>query len=362
MTQPEVADLDPTPVEPAPTQVLLHLDQVDKRYPGVHALKGVSLEVHAGRVHAIVGENGAGKSTLVGVAAGSVQADSGSVEINGLQSDTPSPEWAREAGLAIVYQEPALLPDLTVAENMALAMPRATRPAMRDQVAWARDILGRWSAVARIDPTLPVRELRPDARFVVEISRALTENLPVLILDEPTEHLLPAAVEELFTLIGEHVRSGGAVVYISHRLGEVMRIADTVSVLRDGALVGTMPREKVTEQDVVNLVVGHEVVPGEHRAGGDEVAQAERLTVRGSRVEPSPTSISRCEPVRSSVLPESRVKVNAMSSVHWPASSPAAVTCASTARASTRGARQRPSAAESPTSRKIVTTRASLRA
>jgi len=281
VTQPDVFDVERIGQAVSARPTVLKLDQVDKRYPGVHALKGVSLEVRAGEIHALVGENGAGKSTLVGVAAGSVRADSGSVEIGGVRTDDPSPDWAREAGLAIVYQEPALLPDLTVAENMALAMPRSVRPAVREQVRWARKILGRWQSVANIDPSLPVRELRPDARFVVEISRALAEEPQVIVLDEPTEHLLPPAVEELFKLINEHVERGGAVVYISHRLGEVMRIADTVSVLRDGALVGTYDRAAVSEHDVINLVVGHEVKPGEHRAARGEVKQSDRLTVRG---------------------------------------------------------------------------------
>jgi len=281
VTQTDVVDIGGRPPSADSGPVVLRLDQVDKRYPGVHALKGVSLEVRAGEIHALVGENGAGKSTLVGVAAGSVRADTGTVEIGGELSVEPSPDWAREAGLAIVYQEPALLPDLTVAENMALAMPQSTRPAVRAQVGWAREVLSRWQSVAQIDPSLPVRELRPDARFVVEISRALAERPQVIVLDEPTEHLLPPAVEELFKLVHEHVARGGAVVYISHRLSEVMRIAHTVSVLRDGALVGTFDRGNVSEHDVINLVVGHEVVPGEHRAAEEEVDQSERLTVRG---------------------------------------------------------------------------------
>jgi ribose transport system ATP-binding protein len=262
-------------------KVVLRLDGVDKWYTAVHALKGVSLDVRAGEIHALVGENGAGKSTLVGVAAGSVTADSGTVEIGGATSEAPSPEWAREAGLAIVYQEPALLPDLTVAENMALSMPAASRPKLGEQVTWAKGILASWHSVARINPALPVRELRPDARFVVEISRALAEDPKVIILDEPTEHLLPAAVEELFRLIQEHVARGGAVVYISHRLGEVKRIADRVSVLRDGALVGTFDATNMSEHDVINLVVGHEVKPRDHHTAKDTGDVEEVLAVDG---------------------------------------------------------------------------------
>ncbi|MEE2062183.1 ATP-binding cassette domain-containing protein [Rhodococcus artemisiae] len=239
--------------------VVLRLDSVDKKYPGVHAINEVSIEVRRGEVHALVGQNGAGKSTLVGIAAGSVTADSGAVEIGGARATNPTPQWCREQGLAIVYQEPALLPDLTVAENMRLSMPEHLRPAVESQISWADEILEQWSNVASIDPTTPVRELQPDARFVAEIAKALAEEPKVVVLDEPTEHLLPAAVTELFRLIAELIDAGGAVVYISHRLNEVKQIAHTVSVLRDGALVGTFAGESVTEQDVVNLVVGREL-------------------------------------------------------------------------------------------------------
>nr|WP_235157570.1 ATP-binding cassette domain-containing protein [Rhodococcus ruber] len=247
--------------------IVLRLDAVDKRYPGVHAIKGVSLTVRRSEIHALVGQNGAGKSTLVGIAAGSVTPDSGTVEIGGVTATAPSPDWCREQGLAIVYQEPALLPDLTVAENMRLSMPEDHRPSVGEQVNWAEGILSRWSSVAAIDPRTPVRELPPDARFVVEIAKALAEEPKVIVLDEPTEHLLPPAVAELFRLISELIDAGGAVVYISHRLNEVKQIAHTVSVLRDGALVGTFDGAEVTEQDVVNLVVGRELTRAHTRAG-----------------------------------------------------------------------------------------------
>ncbi|OZE79149.1 ABC transporter ATP-binding protein [Rhodococcus sp. 15-649-1-2] len=263
-------------------EIVLRLDDVNKSYPGVHALKGVSLTVRRGEVHALVGENGAGKSTLVGVAAGSVTADSGTVEIGGVASSAPTPSWCRERGLAIVYQEPALLPDLTVAENMRLGMPDEIRPAVGQQNRWAETILGKWSSVAAIDARTPVRELQPDARFVVEIARALAEEPKVIILDEPTEHLLPAAVKELFRLIDELIESGSAVVYISHRLNEVKQIAHSVSVLRDGALVGTFDGGSVTEQDVINLVVGREItVKRTQSAARHTELGAQLLEVRG---------------------------------------------------------------------------------
>jgi ribose transport system ATP-binding protein len=268
---------------PAPSQreVVLRLDSLEKSYPGVHVLKNVSLEVRRGEIHALVGENGAGKSTLVGVAAGSVPADSGSIEIGGEIAESPDTKWCRDHGLAIVYQEPALLPDLTVAENMRLGMPEASRPKVGEQVSWAKGILSEWAEVARIDPNEFVRHLRPDARFVVEIARAVAENPKVLILDEPTEHLLPAAVEELFKLISRVIERGAAVVYISHKIHEVKRISTTVSVLRDGVMEGTFPAGEMTEQDIVSLVVGHRIERAANRHRPPDENQPVRLNVSG---------------------------------------------------------------------------------
>jgi ribose transport system ATP-binding protein len=229
---------------------------VDKVYPGVHALKTVSLSVERAEVHAIVGENGAGKSTLVGVAAGAITADSGVVEINGVGSRRPTPEWSRRQGLAIVHQEPALIPDLTVAENMRLGVAEHLRPSVSKQNAWTARHLHEWRRAAEIDPRTFVRDLRQDERFVVEIARALAGQPSVLVLDEPTEHLLPEAVVVLFESIQREVARGGAVVYISHRIREVKQVADRISVLRDGASQGTFDSSDVSEADIVNLIVG----------------------------------------------------------------------------------------------------------
>ncbi|HEY2715058.1 MAG TPA: ATP-binding cassette domain-containing protein [Solirubrobacterales bacterium] len=235
---------------------VLRLTDLDKRYPGVHALKGVSFSVRRGEVHAVVGENGAGKSTLVGIAAGAVVADSGTVEIDGATTAQPTPDWSRRQGLAIVHQEPALLPDLTVAENMRLGVGEQHRPHASNQKAWAAEHLRPWREAARIDPGTYVRDLRPDERFVVEIARALAGEPAVLILDEPTEHLLPEGVAVLFAGIKREIERGGAVVYISHRIREVMQVADRISVLRDGACRAELTASGVGEGEIVDLIVG----------------------------------------------------------------------------------------------------------
>ncbi|MEQ8718273.1 MAG: ATP-binding cassette domain-containing protein [Acidimicrobiales bacterium] len=235
---------------------VLEAVSVSKRYPGVQALSDVSLTVRRGEVHGLVGENGAGKSTLVGIASGAVAPEEGEIWINGARAPLGDPDWAREHGLAIVYQEPALLPDLTVAENVRLGMPDDHRPPVSDQLAYASQVLESWSGIAQIDPRAYVRDLAPLERFIVEIARAVAEVPTVLILDEPTEHLPAAGVEELFLLIGEVCNRGGSVVYISHRIREVKAVADRVSVLRDGELVTTGEASELSESDIVDLIVG----------------------------------------------------------------------------------------------------------
>jgi ribose transport system ATP-binding protein len=238
-------------------RVVLRLSEVEKRYPGVRALKGVSFEVRAGEVHALVGENGAGKSTLMAVASGTIVPEEGAVEIDGARLEDPTPAAAADLGLAIVYQHNSILDDLTVAENMAFAVPSVARPRLRAARAWASERLGEMGI------TLPVGtragELGPAERQLLEIAKALVRDPKVLILDEPTESLTAAESELLFERI-RRIRSRGAgIVYISHRLPEVMRIADRLSVLRDGEMRGTFARDAVSPQEVLDLIVGRSI-------------------------------------------------------------------------------------------------------
>jgi ribose transport system ATP-binding protein len=237
--------------------IALRLANVVKTFPGVVALKGVSLEVLSGEVHALVGENGAGKSTLMGVAAGSIVPDEGTVEIGGRLLERPSPAAAQELGLAVVYQHLSILDDLTVAENMVFAMPTGRRPAMADSRRWTRD---RINAVgARIDPAARISELGPAERQLLEIAKALALDARVLILDEPTESLTAAECEQLFERIARIRADGAAVVYISHRLPEVRRVADRITVLRDGETRGTAAAAELSEADVLRLVAGRSI-------------------------------------------------------------------------------------------------------
>ena len=237
-----------------PGSVAMRLVEITKSFPGVKALAEVSLEVKAGEVHALVGENGAGKSTLMAVASGALAQDEGTVEIAGQPLTEASPDLARELGLAIVRQDPALLPDLTVAENMAIGSGQTSRRGLSVAAARAQEHLDPWQM--SIDSRARVSSLSVEQRFVVEIAKALSLKPRVLILDEPTEHLNSEEVQRLFRRVREVVAAQAAVVYISHRIPEVKSISDRVTVLRDGQVRGTFEANDVSESQIIELVVG----------------------------------------------------------------------------------------------------------
>lgn len=237
----------------------LKVSGVTKSYPGVYALQDVELEVLAGEIHGVVGENGAGKSTLMGVISGAVSPDSGGVWVHEEALELGSAEASRDRGIAIVRQEPALLPDLTVAENIYLGMPKSKRPSPRSLSTWAKKQLERWGDDFVVLPEARVEELPPEHRFIVEIARALAAEPKVLILDEPTEHLAAEDTQRLFSKIRESADNGVAVIYISHRIAEVKQIADRISVLRNGRSQGTQKASDLSESDIINLIVGREL-------------------------------------------------------------------------------------------------------
>ncbi len=238
--------------------IALRLTEVRKSFGAVRALKGVTLEVRAGEVHALLGENGAGKSTLMAVAAGSLQPDEGTVEIAGTRLDHASPSAAQALGLGVVYQHPALAEDLTVVENMLISMPRRLRPSHSKAPAWAREALATIGA-EKIDPSSRISELSAAEAQLVEIAKALALDPKVLILDEPTAALESEEVDHLFQQVRAIRERGTAIVYISHRIPEVEAIGDRLTVLRDGATRGTFRVDEVDEARILELIAGREL-------------------------------------------------------------------------------------------------------
>ena len=239
---------------------LLQATGISKSFAGVQALNGASLDLHAGEVHALVGENGAGKSTLIKVITGVVAADSGTLRVNGAVIENHQTRLAKTLGIAAIYQQPALFPDLSVAENIALTLE--TGPVWR-KVDWkartarAKKLLDRVGA--SIDPARLASTLSMPEQQMVEIAKAIGAEAKILIMDEPTASLTDVEVERLFRVISDFRAQGSCVVYISHRLDEVFAIADRITVLRDGETVGTYHRDSVTREEVIHLMVGWEL-------------------------------------------------------------------------------------------------------
>lgn len=254
--RPPVAALRTDPGDDGVRGAALAVVGVSKAFPGVQALDDVTLEVMEGEVHAIVGENGAGKSTLMAIASGALAADTGTVVIAGEQLVSASPTMARDLGLSICRQTPSLMGDLRVSENLALAIGADHRPGWHKIQGWAKELLQTWAENRRIDPKTFARSLDPAARFMVEISKAVSQEPRVLLLDEPTEALGVDEIELLFGMIRELAARGTAVVYISHRIPDVMQISDRVSVLRDGVHRDTYETSAVSEADIVQAIVG----------------------------------------------------------------------------------------------------------
>jgi len=240
---------------------LLSVRAIEKSFPGVRALSGVSFEAARGEVHALLGENGAGKSTLIKIISGVFPPDRGEVLVDGIQVDLARPDDARRAGIATIYQELLLFPELTVAEN--IFMGHAPRAGFR-RIDW-RAMHQKTNALLA---SLEIHDLQADRivgslsvgnRQRVEILRALSQDARILIMDEPTAALTEYDVTRLFDIVRKLKARGVAVIYISHRLDEIFAIADRVTVLRDGAHVATKPVTETDAAGLVQLMVGRRI-------------------------------------------------------------------------------------------------------
>jgi len=239
----------------------LRMTGISKRFGPVQALREVSLTVRAGSVHALVGENGAGKSTLMKILAGVYQPDAGSINVHGRQRSFTSPAHALEAGISMIYQELDLAEHLTVAENIFLgAEPKGSLPftiSHKRMAAQAAELARRFSF--DIDPAAKVEDLATGDCQIVEILKALRHNASILVMDEPTSSLSEREAKRLFEVVRRLRTEGLAIVYISHRLEEIIDLADEVSVLRDGVLVHCEPAATLDIPKIVHHMVGREL-------------------------------------------------------------------------------------------------------
>jgi ABC-type uncharacterized transport system ATPase subunit len=272
------------PVDEAP---VLELRGITKQFPGVLANDHIDFDLRRGEVHALLGENGAGKSTLMSILYGLYTADSGEILMNGKPATISSPKHAIELGIGMVHQHFMLIPVMTVTENIVLAQePRHAVVLLDHDTAVARVRELSTSFGLTVDPNARIEKITVGQQQRVEILKALYRGAEILILDEPTAVLTPQEAKELFEIIESLKAQGKSIVFISHKLNEVLEIADRISVLRRGKLVETIPREGATEAGLARSMVGREVLLRvEKRPGqpGDVLLQVQDLVVRDDR-------------------------------------------------------------------------------
>ena len=301
----------------------LAIVDVSKQYGATLALDSVSFELPAGEIHCLLGENGAGKSTLVKIIAGLERQDRGDLLINGKEVGAGGVEAARAAGVGVVYQHPIVFPDIDVTENIYAGrpllrggrLPIVDTRKMRDNV---RALFRRMDV--KINPTARMGDLSIGERQLVEIAKALSEDIQILVLDEPTAALPEKEVASLFSIVRRLAAGGAAILFISHRLDEVFEIGDRVTVLRDGRKVATEPVAGMTKERLIRMMVGHEV-EGSTRGNEATGEMALEVTATGGAAASSRKSDSRSGAERSSASPGWSAPADRMSRVPSSASS-----------------------------------------
>lgn len=241
---------------------LLHMEGISKAFPGVQALRDVHLTVERGEIHALMGENGAGKSTLMKVLTGAYQADAGTITWRGEAAAIQAPGDAQALGISIIHQELSLLPYMTVGQNIFLGRePRGRLPGWIDWGALYRETAVWLKQLdLNVDPRAEARDLSIAQQQMVEVAKALSLEASLIVMDEPTSSLTEQETEVLFARMRTLRERGVSIIYISHRLEEVFAIADKVTVLRDGRYIATHPTSELTQQRIVSLMVGRELV------------------------------------------------------------------------------------------------------
>jgi ABC-type sugar transport system ATPase subunit len=267
------------------TEPILEMRAIDKRFPGVHALVEVSMDVRPGEVHALVGENGAGKSTLMKILAGVYMPDSGAMAYKGQPYAPRTPGDARDAGIVTIYQELNLVPELSVTENMYLGMELAHGPFLD----WAtmhrrsRELLATRLHL-ELDPRIAVGRLGVGQQQMVEVAKALLHEADIIIMDEPTASLSLREIADLFTIVRELKSHGVSTIFISHHLDEAFELSDRTTVLRDGQRVATLPTAELSTPSLIQLMVGRDLASHDPKVPvevGEEILRVEGLARDG---------------------------------------------------------------------------------
>jgi ribose transport system ATP-binding protein len=272
--------------ESAEATNLVEMRRIEKHFPGVHALRGARFDLKRGEVHALMGENGAGKSTLMKVLTGVNQPDSGEILIEGKPVSLPGPRAAQALGIGIIHQELHLMSHLTAAQNIFIGRePRRLFGWFTDEARANADAAGLFKRMkVEIDPKAEVGHMTVARQQLVEIAKALSFDSKALIMDEPTSALNETEVEHLFAIIEDLKRHGVGIVYITHKMDEVKRIADRITVMRDGQTIETLPAAGTPISRIISLMVGRELADAqraEGRADGEEALRVEGLNRNG---------------------------------------------------------------------------------
>ena len=272
--------------------IICSIEHIVKEFPGVRALDDVSFDICEGEIHAIVGENGAGKSTLMNILSGVYGATSGTVRFRGEPMHLRAPAEARALGIAMIHQELSLSATLSIAENIYQARLPKNRLGLIDHRKLLSDsrVLLAEVGLGGLDPQTLVRNINASQQQQVEIAKALSQSARFLIMDEPTSALTPAEVKILFGIIGKLKARGMTILYISHKLDEIMEISDRITVLRDGRFIGTLDTKETTITEMISMMVGRQFSGGfvrshyltaEEYKGRKAVLEVEHLSVRG---------------------------------------------------------------------------------
>ena len=238
---------------------ILKLNHISKLYPGVTALDDLNIEFREGEIHAMVGENGAGKSTMIKTISGAIQPTKGSIEINGKTYDQMTPALSRENGIAVIYQEFTLIPVLSAAENIFLGEYPMKGMVLDRKTMYSRSKELFHRLGVEIDPDAKVADLTTGYQQIVEIAKAVSKDARILIMDEPSAPLTTSEVEAMFKIVDTLKSQGVTIIYISHRMEEIFRLSDRVSVLRDGKYITTVNTADTDKAELIRLMVGREL-------------------------------------------------------------------------------------------------------